>query len=399
MAKKHIAASGASAGKWVACPAKVQCRNGGLHVESAEIARIAKTLGKRVSDMTLADVQNPPAEQQKVSAPIPQPRKSSVFLQPETPEHMDEYFSPNSQITKSVYNHSLPTEDEITEAYYENELKEIVSLMRQDPRWKQAEKEARSMMYTMRVEEHLSKGHGMITSEYGDFLVGDFVINDCPAHNIVDLFSASWTMGSSMDNGLKIAFGHAVYDHFDMGKSDFKAGWKSHELYSQHRTFFKVATESIYKRTQTKLTEDTYRLARLTDKGNLRPLSSFTGLRKVIREFHSDNRDYTNENTVVLYADVPKERIFGFYGTALGTAYQSEFIVLGTAKKLPSLQNYQSVGIPMPSKKPIATPPVKPPLKSGIQQVAKEPKERVPVPNHEEKQPKQKGFWARLFKL
>lgn len=36
MSKKHIAASGAQAGKWVACSAK-NCRNGGLHVDNADL--------------------------------------------------------------------------------------------------------------------------------------------------------------------------------------------------------------------------------------------------------------------------------------------------------------------------------------------------------------------------
>lgn len=394
MAIKHVAASGASAGKWVACNAKIQCRNGGLHVESVEIAKIAKALDKRVSDVTLEDVQKTPNDKQKPPNTVIPARKSNVFLHPETPEHLDEHFSPQSQLTKNVYNKSLPTEDEVTEAYYENELKEIVSLMRKDPRWKQVEKEANSMMETMRVEELLRKGHGMMSSEYGDFLVGDFTINDCAAHNIVDLFSSSWTMGSSMDNGLKIAFGRSVHDHFGMGASDFKSGWKSDELYNSNRTFFKVATESIYNRTQSKLTEETYRLARLTDKGNLRPLSSFTGLRTVIKEFHSDNLDYTNENTVVLYADVPKERIFGFYGTALGTAYQSEFIVLGTGRKLPALNNYKSVSIPMPNRKP-----TKPIIKSVSPDVAEKPASKVLITNPDVNPPKKKGFWARLFGL
>lgn len=390
MSQKHIAASGASAGKWVVCPAKIKCRNGGLHVESSDIAKIAKTLGKKVSEVTLADVQNPTPKLKAVSAAKPPVRKSAVFLPTETPEELAEPFSSQSSLTKSVQNSSLPTEDEITVEYYDNEVKQIVSLMQKDPRWAQAEKEAETMMKKMRVEEELRKGRGMMSNEYGDFMVGDdFPITNCASRDMVELFAASWSMGSSMDNGLKIAFGHALYDNFDMGKSDFKADWKSHELYNQNRTFFKVATESIYRNTQQKLTEKTYRLARLTDKGTLRPISSFTGKHKVITQFNAENIDYVNENTIVIYADVPKERIFGFYGTALGTAYQSEFIVLGAGRKLPTLKNYQSVSMPMKQKKTPQVSTSKAPIP------AKEPEKRDAIVEPLKK----KGFWSRLFGL
>lgn len=391
MSQKHIAASGASAGKWVVCNAKIQCRNGGLHVDSAGIAKVAKALGKKVSEVTLDDVKNPAPKLRNTPSSTTSARKSAVFLPTEVPEELAEPFSAQSLLTKSVQNRSLPGEDEITVEYYDNEVAQIVSLMQKDPRWTQAEKEAQSIMKKMRVEEELRKGRGIMSNEYGDFMVGDdFPITNCAPRDVVELFAASWSMGSSMDNGLKIAFGHALYDNFDMGKSDFKSDWKSHELYNQNRTFFKVATESIYQHTQTKLTEKTYRLARLTDKGSLRPISSFTGKHKVISQFNAENIDYVNENTIVIYADVPKERIFGFYGTALGTAYQSEFIVLGAGRKLPALQNYQSVSMPMKRKKVATAAPVKAPVP------AKVPEKRDIVA---EQPPKKKGFWARLLGL
>lgn len=395
MAQKHIAASGASAGQWVACGAKIQCRNRGLHVDSAEIAKIAKDLGKKVSEVTLSDVQNPAGA--KVAAQVlADKRKNNVILQPESPKDLPEPFSPHSQLTKSVYNSSLPKEEEITVEYYVNEINEIVSLMKKDPRWPQAEKEAKSIMEKMKVREKLDKKQGVFFSEYGEFFVGDFELHDSDAHNVVDLFSSSWSMGSSMDNGIKVAFGHALYDNFDMGKSDFKASWKSQELYSQNRTFFKLAVEGIYNHTQTKLTEKTYRLARLTDKGNLRPLSSFTGLHKVINDFNAENIEYTNENTVVLYADVPKERIFGFYGNAMGTAYQSEFMVLGAGRKLPSLQNYSSVK--MSSAKRITRQPTAVQTKEPVRTIDDIVK-NFGAPVVDDTPKKNKGFFARLFGL
>lgn len=40
MMSKHLAKTGASAGKWVACPAKKNCRNGGMHVENETLKRV-----------------------------------------------------------------------------------------------------------------------------------------------------------------------------------------------------------------------------------------------------------------------------------------------------------------------------------------------------------------------
>lgn len=37
---KHLAKTGASAGKWVTCPAKKNCRNGGMHVENETLKRV-----------------------------------------------------------------------------------------------------------------------------------------------------------------------------------------------------------------------------------------------------------------------------------------------------------------------------------------------------------------------
>lgn len=385
MATKHIAASGASAGQWVACGAKVQCRNKGLHVDSAEIAKIAKTLGKKVAEVTLSDVQNPEkAKEALQSAAFA--RRNKVILQPEMPEELPDAFSQNSELNKSVFNPSLPKEAELTVEYYVNQVADIVSLMKEDPRWPQAEKEAKSIMQKMQIREKIDKKQGVFFSDYGEFFIGDFDLHDSDAHNIVDLFSSSWSMGSSMDNGIKVAFGHALYEHFDMGQSDFKPCWKSQELYSQHRTFFKLATEGIYNHTQQKLTEKTYRLARLTEKGNLRPLSSFTGLHKVIHDFNSENIDYCTDNTIVLYADVPKERIFGFYGNSMGTAYQSEFIVLGAGRRLPSLRKYSSVKM-MPS----STPSLKPFEATKV--------EDTTLTSPATHSARKKGFFARLFGL
>jgi hypothetical protein len=41
MTDKHIAKSGKQAGQWVACGARIQCENGGLHVSSEDL-----TLGR-----------------------------------------------------------------------------------------------------------------------------------------------------------------------------------------------------------------------------------------------------------------------------------------------------------------------------------------------------------------
>ena len=201
MATKHIAASGASAGQWVACGAKVQCRNKGLHVDSAEIAKIAKTLGKKVAEVTLSDVQNP----EKAKAALQSAafaRRNKVILQPEMPEELPDAFSQNSELNKSVFNPSLPKEAEITVEYYVNQVADIVSLMKEDPRWPQAEKEAKSIMQKMQIREKIDKNkeYSSLTMENFSLAILIFMI---PMHTILltcspllGLWEAVWIMGS-----------------------------------------------------------------------------------------------------------------------------------------------------------------------------------------------------------
>lgn len=401
MASKHIAASGASAGKWVYCPAKIQCRNGGLHVDSSEVAQVAKSLGKKVTEVTLRDV-----EKSLVASPAkPQTGKvtkgiSDVFT-PDVPEELAETYSPNSRLAQSVINHSLPLESDVSLDTYEQEIDQIASLMRKDQRWEQAEKEAASVMSILGFDDTVVKRGGVLDSKHGFFCCPEYIaMENDNCRNTVNLFSLAWMAGGSTDNALKLAFAHALQDKFGMDKRDLEDNWGSRKLYTEHKTFFSLASESIYKNTQAKLTEKSYRLARLTSRGNLRPLSSFTSHKKVIGEFYSDNSYAIDDTVVIVYADVPKERVFGFYGAGMGTSYQHEFLVLGSGKKLPSLKDYKVVPVRKKAPQlPKMTNHVTPVSKVSDKVVSKVhiPKDS-PKPIYNSDVPK-KGFFARLFRL
>jgi hypothetical protein len=407
MSVKHIAKSGANEGKWVTCPAKVECRNKGLHMESTAIAAIARRLGKKVGEVTLHDVtgQGKPS----ASKVKPQTTTTSEFAKKlssstEIPDHSTGVYNVTSPSMSSVANATLPDDDGITPETYSDNFDRVESLMKQDKNWTQAEEEAKSLLKAVKLEENLQKGRLFSDTKYGVLVYDDYNAQDShtASRKALELYSSNWDQGDASDSSVKLAFGYALTDVFGMNPdSNVPEKWFSRELYDQHRTFFRTAAKSIYQNTQDSLSSDSYRLARLTSHGQLRPVSSFTSKASVMDEYIADNEVTAESESIVVCATVPKERIFAYYGSGYGTVYQSEILVLGAGSKLPSLNNVTAAKVGNPSKHqaaPVASPSVRP-TPAVVEHVIEETKkiEPLPVVAPEVVEGNQKNFISRML--